>query len=86
MTHDRFKQAAQQVKALGLSRALDRFSAYRGAPVLARDLLSWTDWSWELLAHAAGVNMPSPETRSLVIAELAKREALVALSNAERVR
>lgn len=69
------------VKVEGLIGALERFSAYRGRPVLASELLTWNETSWLLAACMAGITPPSVETRSLVIRRLADRDAAVLSAN-----
>ena len=85
MTHNAFKLAARATKAAGILRAMNAFSAYRGSPVTAREIIKWRAESWDLVAMIARVNPPSVETRSMVIDELCRRDALVAASNERRM-
>ncbi len=70
-----FERSARQTKAAGIVRALNQFAAYRGLPVTAREIIKWRAESWDLIAMIARVNPPSVETRSLVVQQLADREA-----------
>lgn len=81
MTDPRFAAAAREVKARGLILALEKFSAYRGSPVLARELLTFSETSWALLAMIADINPPSVKTRSLVVRKLCERDAAVLAAN-----
>lgn len=74
-------RAARAAKVVGLLSSIDRFSAYRGSPVTARELLSFRDESWLLLAMIAGITPPSPLTRSWVVERLAERDAAVCAAN-----
>lgn len=72
---NRFEADARATKVRGLLFALDAFAAHRGSPVLAAELLGWSDESWALLACIARVTNPSVKTRSAVRARLAETEA-----------
>jgi hypothetical protein len=78
----RFESANRAVKVEGICRALDRFSAHRGAPVRASDVIRWDDWSWEIFAWASGVTTPSVTTRTAVLDRLVARDEAVLASNA----
>lgn len=80
-TGNPFEHNSRAVKVVGILAAIDRFSAYRGSPVTARELLSFRDESWLLLAMIAGITPPSPTTRSLVIERVAERDAAVCAAN-----
>lgn len=71
----------REVKCRGIILALEKFSAYREEPVTARELVTWSDTSWELIAMCAGVTIPSMTTRSLVVERLSERDAAVLAAN-----
>jgi hypothetical protein len=83
MIDPRFAEAARHVRATGLINAIERYSAFLGRPVLARDVVGYSDNEWALLAFHAQISPPSIETRRLVLDELVKRDEAVAKHNAE---
>jgi len=68
-----FKRRAQHEKAARLVAYL-RW-VYEGDPRMptAAEAAEWGDAQWELLARTAGENMPSSETRALVVAGLMRK-------------
>ena len=77
-----FAHSARLVKVEGLLRGAAAFSAYRGVPLTARELLAFNEREWSLLAMISNVTNPSVKTRSMVIDRLCKRDAETAAANA----